>query len=192
MQVASQATPEKQNILEKAQSSKIAPVSQPTASAVKSTATNKTENNETSQYLKVLSRIESLLVQEKLPEAAIQGFVGAVKKQLDILSEADQQIVMNLPEMKALKLDHLDELPEMIKENLADKSKSSELLQLLRLPKFASLMKTDSKPAAQTYTAQVATPVAKSATAQTVEPPSVAATQVTAAVAKPVVAQKPA
>ena len=36
--------------------------------------------DKTSKYLKVLSRIEGLLVKDALPEAAVKGFVGAVKK----------------------------------------------------------------------------------------------------------------
>ena len=122
------------------------------------------EHNETSQYLKVLTRIENLLVQDKLPDAAIDGFVGAIKKQLDQMSEADSQMLLKLPEAIKLELKNLDKLPEMIKNDLRNESKSPELLQLLRLPKFADLMRTDSKTAPKTYPAQSAQtrPAAKS------------------------------
>ena len=63
--------------------------------------------NETSQYLKVLSRVENLLIQKKLPDAAIEGFAGAVKKQIDAMSETDRQMLMKLPELKILELDNL-------------------------------------------------------------------------------------
>ncbi|GIT70760.1 MAG: hypothetical protein Ct9H300mP28_05740 [Pseudomonadota bacterium] len=43
--------------------------------------------NETSQYLKVLSRVENLLIQNKLPDAAIEGFAGAIKKQIDAMTK---------------------------------------------------------------------------------------------------------
>ena len=43
--------------------------------------------NDTSQYLKVLSRVENLLIQDKLPEAAIEGFAGAVKNQIDAMTK---------------------------------------------------------------------------------------------------------
>ena len=114
------------------------------------------ERNETSQYLKVLSRIENLLVQEKLPDAAVDGFVGAIKKQIDLMSETDRQMLLKLPEAIKLELKNLNDLPEMIKNNLRDEGKSPVLLELLRLPKFAVLMRTDSKPAPKTYTAQSA------------------------------------
>jgi hypothetical protein len=53
-------------------------------------------------------------------------------------------------------LKSLDNLPEMITNNLRDESKSPALLKLLRQPKFAVFMRTDSKPAPKTYTAQSA------------------------------------
>ena len=114
------------------------------------------ERNETSQYLKVLSRIENLLIQEKLPDAAIDGFVGAIKKQLEAMSEADNQMLLKLPEAVKLELENVDDLPELIKNEIRDQSKTPALLNLLRQPKFAELMRTDSKPAPQTYTAQSA------------------------------------
>jgi len=97
-----------------------------------------------------------LLIQEKLPDAAIEGFVGAIKKQIDLMSEADRQMLLRLPEAKTIELESLDNLPEMITNNLRDESKSPALLKLLRQPKFAVFMRTDSSPAPKTYTAQSA------------------------------------
>jgi len=51
--------------------------------------------DKTSKYLKVLSRIEGLLVKDALPEAAVKGFVGAVKKQLNQLTEGEKQTLLN-------------------------------------------------------------------------------------------------
>ena len=114
------------------------------------------ERNETSQYLKVLSRIENLLIQEKLPDTSIEGFVGAIKNQIDLMSEADKQMLLRLPEVKSIELKSLDNLPEMITNNLRDEKKSPALIKLLRQPKFAVLMRTDINPAPKTYTAQSA------------------------------------
>ena len=75
-------------------------------------------NDETSQYLKVLSRVENLLLHKKLPDAAIEGFVSAVKNQIDSLGEEDRQIILKLTESTELGLKNLDDLPNMIKENL--------------------------------------------------------------------------
>ncbi len=110
--------------------------------------------NETSQYLKVLSRIENLLIQKKLPDAAIEGFAGAVKKQIDAMSEADRQIILKLPELKTLELDDLDDIPEMIKNDIKNEDKNTALLKFLRLQEFADLMRTDNKPTPKTYSAQ--------------------------------------
>ena len=93
-----------------------------------------------------------------MPDAAIEGFVGAVKKQLEAMSEADSQMLLKLPETVELKFKYLDESPEFIKNEFRDQSKTPALLKLLRQPEFADLMRTDSKPVPQTYTAQSAQP----------------------------------
>ena len=112
--------------------------------------------NDTSQYLKVLSRVENLLIQNKLPDAAIEGFAGAVKNQIDAITEEERQMLMKLPELKELALDDLDDVPEMIKNDIRNEDKSTALLKFLRVPEFADLMRTDKKPTPKTYTAQSA------------------------------------
>ena len=109
--------------------------------------------NETSQYLKVLSRVENLLIQDKLPDAAIEGFAGAVKNQIDAMTEEDRQMLMKLPELKMLELNDLDDIPEMIKNDIRNEDKNTALLKFLRVPEFADLMRADNKPAPKTYTA---------------------------------------
>ena len=108
--------------------------------------------DKTSKYLKVLSRIEGLLVKDALPEAAVKGFVGAVKKQLNQLTEGEKQTLLKLPEARQLELKNLEELTDQIKEKLADKESAKEMLSLLKNPRFASMMKTeDSLNSAGTY-----------------------------------------
>jgi len=180
MQVASNTTPDKQAGLERQVQSKERPTAINTkATAVKSeekaTAAKGAERNETSQYLKVLSRIENLLIQDKLPEAAVEGFVGAIKKQIDLINEADRQMLLKLPEVTKLGLKNLDDLPEMIKNNLRNESKLPALLKVLRQPKFAVLMRTDGKRPPKTYTAQstqLPTPVKSPATKLTGDSPN--------------------
>ena len=180
MQVASNTTPDKQAGLERQVQSKERQTAINTkAPAIKSeekaTAAKGAERNETSQYLKVLSRIENLLIQDKLPEAAVEGFVGAIKKQIDLINEADRQMLLKLPEVTKLDLKNLDDLPEMIKNNLRNESKLPALLKVLRQPKFAVLMRTDGKPAPKTYTAQstqLPTPAKSPAPKLTVGPPN--------------------
>jgi hypothetical protein len=170
MQVSAKTIPDKQTGLEREiQNKGNNTVTSSKAQGIKTTEklidANGAERNETSQYLKVLSRIENLLIQEKLPDAAIEGFVGAVKKQLDAISEADSQMLLKLPEAVELELKNLDELPDLIKNEIRDQSKTPALLKFLRQSKFADLMRTDSKPIAQTYSAQSAqTPVSSKPT----------------------------
>ena len=145
--------------------------------------------NDTSQYLKVLSRVENLLIQNKLPDAAIEGFAGAVKNQIDAITEEERQMLMKLPELKELELDDLDDVPEMIKNDIRNEDKSTALLKFLRVPEFADLMRTDKNPTPKTYTANsVSQPSTTKhegkilsepapVLARTVQPPSAKATQ---------------
>ena len=157
MQVNQNSITEKQTVLERQVRSKEIPSSN-TASIqspkIEEHGSDKgATQNETSQYLNVLSRVENLLIQDKLPDAAIEGFAGAVKNQIDVMTEADRQMLIKLPELKMLELDDLDDIPEMIKNDIRNEDKNTALLKFLRVPEFADLMRKDNKPAPKTYTA---------------------------------------
>ena len=157
MQVTQNSITEKQTVLERQVRSKDIPG--PNSPSIQSPKIEEqgsekgATQNETSQYSKVLSRVENLLIQGKLPDAAIEGFAGAVKNQIDVMTEADRQMLMKLPELKMLELDDLDDIPEMIKNDIRNEDKNTALLKFLRVPEFADLMRTDNKPAPKTYTA---------------------------------------
>ena len=157
MQVTSNPITEKQTVLERQVRSKEIPA--PNSPSIQSPKIEEhgsdkgAAQNETSQYLKVLSRVENLLIQDKLPDAAIEGFAGAVKNQIDAMTEEERQMLMKLPELKMLELDDLDDIPEMIKNDIRNEDKNTALLKFLRVPEFADLMRTDNKPAPKTYTA---------------------------------------
>ena len=161
MQVTQNSITEKQTVLERQVKNKEIPA--PNSSSIQTPKIEEhgsdkgAAQNETSQYLKVLSRVENLLIQDKLPDAAIEGFAGAVKNQIDVMTEADRQMLMKLPEMKILELDDLDDIPEMIKNDIRNEDKNTALLKFLRVAEFADLMRTDKKPAHKTYTANSVT-----------------------------------
>ncbi len=94
----------------------------------------------TSRYLKVLSRLENLLFLDALPEAALEGFVGAVQKQIDQLSNAEKMIILKLPEARVLELKNLDELPREITDSMESSTQAMEMLKLLKNTQFAGLM----------------------------------------------------
>lgn len=158
MQVSSKTVPQKKTGLEKqTQSNEI--ISSKNQSLENSKISEKNnsvkngEKNETSQYLKVLSRVENLLSQNKLPDAAIDGFVGAIKNQIDSLGEEDRQIILKLPESVELDLKDLDDLPNIIRDNIRNEEKVPKLLKFLKLPKFAELMQEEGNNVSKTYSA---------------------------------------
>ncbi len=114
------------------------------------------ERNETSQYLKVLSRIENLIFQQKLPDAAVDGFVGAVKNQIELMGEDDRKMLLKQPEAESIELKNIDNLPEIIKEKIRNEEELPRLFKFLKLPKFAELMQAESNTASKTYSSKLA------------------------------------
>lgn len=121
---------------------------------------SKTENTEgkktdeqTSAYLKVVSRIENTLKKEEgeLPEVAVEGFANAVKTRLEDLSDDEKKTIFKLKEIKPLKLEDIEQLPDKIKTSLKDKKSADTILALLKQPKFAELMDSNSKNPPKTY-----------------------------------------
>ena len=164
MQVASKTIPHKQTGFErKAQSNeKISSLSN-NSSNVKTlendTLAKDAERNETSQYLKVLSRIENLLLQKKLPDAAVDGFIGAIRNQIELMGEVDKNMLLKLPEADGIELKNIDQLPEIIKNNIRNEEELPRLFKFLKLPKFAELMEKESAIVNKTYSAQSTTNV---------------------------------
>lgn len=125
------------------------------------TGTNDSSNAEKSQtkentsiYLKVISRLESKLVEKKLPEGAIENFSKAVETRLDELTEQQKQLILQLEEFKALKVDKTEKLPEIIQKGLEDEKKADDILKLLKNPKFAELMDRKADQQSKTYSPQ--------------------------------------
>ena len=103
-------------------------------------------SNQTSEYLKVLSRVEGTLAEGTVPEVALSGFAGAIRKRLGVLSDLQQTALMKLPEMKALEVETLEKLPEVIKEKIQDAETRPAVLKLLKHPKFSELMRDEPTP----------------------------------------------
>jgi len=159
MQIASKTTPHKQPSLER-QAQGNGEISSKTNSSsdVKTIGNDNlpkgAEKNETSQYLKVLSRIENLIAQKKLPDAAIDGFIGAIRNQIELIGEVERNMLLKLPEAEEIELKNIDQLPEIIKENIRNKEELPSLFKFLKLPKFAELMQEESANVSKTYSAQ--------------------------------------
>ena len=159
MQVVSKTIPHKQTSLERQAQS-----NEKTSSIGNNSSNVKTlehdnipggaERNETSQYLKVLSRIENLLLQKKLPDAAIDGFIGAIRNQIELMLEADRDMLLKLPEAKGIELNNIEQLPDMIKDSIRNEEELPSLFKFLKLPKFAELMQAERANVSKTYSAQ--------------------------------------
>ena len=158
MQVPSKTIPQKQMGLERqAQNKDLTSSIRKNSTSVKILENDNiptgAEKNETSQYLKVLSRIENLIFQKKLPDAAVDGFIGAIKNQIDMIGEVDRKILLKLPEAEGIELKNMEELPGIIKDNIRNEEELPRLLKFLKLPKFAELMQSESAKVSKTYSA---------------------------------------
>ena len=148
---ASTLKPKTEPPVPETQAQRVAKVEENTDAASK--IGNIATSDKTSKYLKVLSRIENLLTHDALPEEAVKGFVGAVKKQLESLNEPEIKEILELPEAKKLELDDIEDLPDSIGEMLLERQDIPELLNLLKQPRFAMMMLSkEARNAPGTYT----------------------------------------
>ena len=131
-------------------------------------------SNQTSEYLKVLSRMEGMLAEGTVPEVALTGFAGAIRKRLEALSDSQKAALMKMPEVKALDVETLEKLPETIKAKLQEAETRPVVMKLLKHPKFSNLMRDE--PTSATYspkTMSVAPPKVQQPPTVTVNPPPV-------------------
>lgn len=122
-------------------------------------------SNQTSEYLKILTRMEAMITEDGLPDVLVEGFGKAVTKELKPLDDRALSALKQLPEVKRLNLDpnesFVDQLVETIKKGLKEVDKRGEVLQLLRHQEFAKLMKGANRSAG-TYTRTAAVPATSS------------------------------
>ena len=105
----------------------------------------------TSAYLKVVSRLENLLKSEEVPEGALKGFTRAIKSRMEQASEKDQKTIVDSPAAKDLGIEKATDLAEKIESGLKDKEQTGKVLALLKHPPFVQLMEGKDTTATATY-----------------------------------------
>ena len=105
---------------------------------------------EMSAYLKIVSRMENLNArQDSLPEAAIQGFIQGLEKQVAQMNDHEKALLLRIPEVKSLNVKNTEELLNKIEDKLTDGKAGLKLFELLRQPQFVDLIDPSRK--VQTY-----------------------------------------
>ena len=111
---------------------------------------NSAQLQEISAYLKIVSRLENLNArQDSLPEAAIQGFIQGLKKQVAQMNDHEKVLLLRIPEVKSLNVKNAEELLHKIEDKLTDEQVNLKLFELLRQPQFVELIDPSRK--VQTY-----------------------------------------
>ncbi len=109
---------------------------------------------EMSAYLKIVSRMENLNArQDSLPEAAIQGFIQGLEKQVAQMNDHEKALLLRIPEVKSLNVKNTEELLNKIEDKLTDGKAGLKLFELLRQPQFVDLIDPSQK--VQTYDSKV-------------------------------------
>ncbi len=105
---------------------------------------------EMSAYLKIVSRLENLNArQDSLPEAAIQGFIQGLEKQVAQMNDHEKALLLRIPEVKSLNVKNAEEMLDKIEDKLTDGQAGLKLFELLRQPQFVELIDPSRK--VQTY-----------------------------------------
>ncbi|MBF0288492.1 MAG: hypothetical protein HQM14_11805 [SAR324 cluster bacterium] len=113
--------------------------------------TDQKAEEQTSAYLKVLSRLENLINKDELPEKALEGFTKALAVRLEEAKEDDRKLIAGLPEAKAFEIKTANEIPGKIQESLEDKDTAAKAFALLKNPKFVELMEKKEDQSSSTY-----------------------------------------
>ncbi|MBF0349500.1 MAG: hypothetical protein HQM11_00620 [SAR324 cluster bacterium] len=120
----------------------------------KKDGTLESDKEKTSVYLKVVSRLESMIKKGDLSETSLKGFSKAVQTRLEEMKENDKKTLSMLEEFKALKLEGLEKIPEFLEKNMKNPQNAEKILALLKHPKFAELMDAKREQPPQTYSPQ--------------------------------------
>lgn len=105
---------------------------------------------EMSAYLKIVSRLENLNArQDSLPQAAIQGFIQGLEKQVAQMNDHEKALLLRIPEVKSLNVKNAEEMLDKIEDKLTDGQAGLKLFELLRQPQFVELIDPSRK--VQTY-----------------------------------------
>ncbi len=127
-------------------------VGEKNASPEKATESSQQKTTEqTSAYLKVLSRLENMIKQDELPDKAIESFTKAITTRLEEASDQEKKLLLNSTEAKALEIKNVKDIPEMIEAGLEDQDSVEKIFALLKQPQFVELMNGEEKQAPQTY-----------------------------------------
>lgn len=113
----------------------------PTLSTEKPAALNAAQLQDMSTYLKVVSRLENLQAREnELPEAAVEGFVRGLEKQINQMNEHEKALLLRIPEIRGLQVSNAQELLKKLGEDLASSTTAPAAFKVLRQPQFVELV----------------------------------------------------
>ena len=135
-------------------------IAQPAESKAKD-STSQASSAETT-YMRVVSRLEHLVQENKLQDGAIDTFTNAVKNRINRLNQREQKAILALEEVKALEVKNIQELYTAIGKELKSDDSPEKIMTLLKDTKFAEFMNSDQS--AKTYSPQLVANSAKIAT----------------------------
>ncbi|MBF0280299.1 MAG: hypothetical protein HQM13_21050 [SAR324 cluster bacterium] len=108
-------------------------------------------SEQTSTYLKVLSRLENMIKKDELPDKAVESFTKAVTTRLKEADDQEKKVLLGTVEAKALKIKNVDDIPKMIEDGLEDDGQMAKVFALLKQPQFVELMNGEDNQSSQTY-----------------------------------------
>ncbi|HKI99651.1 MAG TPA: hypothetical protein VKB51_14345 [bacterium] len=105
-----------------------------------------------SRYMVLISRIDRMQSQGQLDRPLVDRLTSLLGQRLAALSPAVRRTLQELPEVRALGVDNLLQLPRVIAAHLHAGTQREAVMALLRSPEFAAAIKDESRTA--TYTPQ--------------------------------------
>lgn len=105
-----------------------------------------------SRYMVLISRIDRMQSQEQTNRPLVDRLTSLLGERISALSPRVRRTLEALPEVRALGVENLLQLPRVIAEHLHAGTQHEAVMALLRAPAFAAAIKDEART--QTYTPQ--------------------------------------
>ena len=100
-----------------------------------------------SRYMVLISRIDRMQSQDQVERPLVDQLTNLLGERLAGLSPMARRAVLELPEVQALGVESLVQLPRIIAAHIHARTQREAVMNLLRSPEFAAIIKDESRTA---------------------------------------------
>ena len=108
-------------------------------------------DNEVSEYLKMISRLENSVKKDEVKEADVDKVLEALDDRIDTLSKSEKKKLEQISSFKKLEVEELDTMKDSLAKLFEDDKGRDKVFDFLKAPEFISLLSNEQKNSGGTY-----------------------------------------